>query len=155
MTALIAFLYIADQNTGADWKTDYAAAVQEAKASQKPMLVNFTGSDWCGWCIRLKKEVFSQRDFRVWATKNVVLVELDFPQQTPQSDAIKKQNKALAEKYQISGFPTILFINGNEEVIGQSGYLREPGAKAWTNYADSMIASWRQMEKAKAENNQS
>ncbi|MEZ5164046.1 MAG: thioredoxin family protein [Fimbriimonadaceae bacterium] len=155
MTALIAFLYIADQNSGPAWQTNYSEAVKEAKATNKPMLVNFTGSDWCGWCIRLKKEVFTKRDFRKWAAENVVLVELDYPQQTPQSDAIKKQNKALAEKYRIESFPTILFINGKEEVIGQSGYLRDPGPKAWTKYADSMIASWRQMEKAQAENNQS
>ncbi|MCA9777431.1 MAG: thioredoxin family protein, partial [Candidatus Eremiobacteraeota bacterium] len=61
------------------WLTDWEAAKAQAQRTNKPILINFTGSDWCGWCIRLKKEVFSQEEFKSWAGQKVVLFEADFP----------------------------------------------------------------------------
>jgi len=124
------------------WLTDYDQAVAEAKKTGKLILADFTGSDWCGWCIRLKKEVWDTEQFAAWAKENVVLLELDFPRKSEQPDALKKQNRALAEKYEIRGFPTILFLTPEGEVAGRSGYLRG-GAKNWTDNADTLIEAHR------------
>jgi thioredoxin-related protein len=109
---------------GDDWMTDFAAAKIIAAAEQKPLLLDFTGSDWCGWCIKLDKEVFSQKVFKEFATDNLVLVELDFPRGKEQSEDLKAQNKALSEKYGIRGFPTILVLSPEGELIEKTGYQR-------------------------------
>jgi thioredoxin-related protein len=113
----------------AAWLTDYAKAQKQAAAENKPLVLNFTGSDWCGWCIRLDKEVFSQPEFVDYAKDNVVLVKLDFPRNKPQSDAEKKQNEALAEKFGIEGFPTIVVLDAKAQPIGKLGYERGGAAK--------------------------
>src|SRR4030088_2686470 len=77
----------------ADWETDYAKALQMAKAQNKRVLLDFTGSDWCGPCIELRKQVFSRPDFRTYADKNLVLVEVDYPQRKKQSAELKQQNE--------------------------------------------------------------
>lgn len=120
------------------WYTDWDAAAKASKSSKKPILMDFTGSDWCGWCIRLKDEVFSTPEFQKWADKNVVLLEVDFPRQKPQSDAEKKKNRALAEKYNIEGFPTIIFAKPDGTAIGKYGY-DEGGPANWTKKAEAMI----------------
>ena len=79
------------------WELNFEQAQARAKAENKPMLLDFTGSDWCGWCIRLDKEVFSQTEFKAYAAESLVLVELDFPRGKAQSAEIKAQNKALAK----------------------------------------------------------
>lgn len=106
------------------WMTDFEAAQAKAKAEGKPMLVDFTGSDWCGWCIKLDKEVFSKAAFKEYASENLILVEIDFPRGKKQSAELKAQNEALAEKYGIRGFPTILLMDSTGEVIEKTGYRR-------------------------------
>lgn len=103
------------------WLTDLDEGIKVAKAEKKAILVDFTGSDWCGWCIRLKKEVFDQKEFAV-ATKDFVLVELDYPQKKKQPAEEKAKNKALAEKFGIEGYPTILLLDANGEPFAQTGY---------------------------------
>ncbi len=73
------------------WLTDLDEGMKVAKAEKKAILVDFTGSDWCGWCIRLKKEVFDQREFAA-VTKDFVLVELDYPQKKKQPAEEKAKN---------------------------------------------------------------
>ena len=107
---------------GDGWETDFDAALIEANAKNKHVLVNFTGSDWCGWCIRLHKEVFSQDTFKEFAANKLVLVEIDFPNKIEQSEVLKAQNEALAKKYKIRGFPTILLLSSEGELIGTTGY---------------------------------
>ena len=114
----------ASLNAGEAWMTDFAAAKIKATAEQKPLLLDFTGSNWCGWCIKLDKEVFSQKAFKEFAADNLVLVELDFPRGKEQSEDLKAQNMALAEKYGIRGFPTILLLTPEGELIEKTGYLR-------------------------------
>ena len=106
-----------------NWQTDFKKAQQEAKANNKLLLVDFTGSDWCGWCIKLNREVFSQPEFKDYASKNLVLLEVDFPRRKEQSVALKKQNVGLAEEYQVQGFPTIIVLNGDGRKIGELGYM--------------------------------
>jgi len=106
-----------------NWVTDYKKAQEDAKAGKKLMLLNFTGSDWCGWCMKLDREVFSTPEFQNFASKNLVLVKLDFPRRKPQTEALKKQNEQLAQKYGIQGFPTIIVLNGQGEKVGELGYM--------------------------------
>ncbi|MBL8843139.1 MAG: thioredoxin family protein [Planctomycetes bacterium] len=123
---------------GDEWLTDFAAAKKQAKADGKVILADFTGSDWCGWCIKLHEEVFSTKEFAAWATKNVVLLEVDFPQNKPQSDELKKQNKALQATYKIEGYPTIVFLDGDGKEVGRSGYA-PGGPKAWIKEAEAAM----------------
>jgi len=111
------------------WLTDLDEAKKVAAKEKKDILVDFTGSDWCGWCIRLKKEVFDQPEFAE-ASKKFVLVELDFPRGKKQSPEVKAKNEALAKHYAISGFPTILLLDAQGEVYAQAGY-QEGGAKKY------------------------
>ena len=123
---------------GDDWMTDFAAAKIKAAAEQKPLLLDFTGSDWCGWCIKLDKEVFSQKAFKEFAADNLVLVELDFPRGEEQSEDLKAQNKALAEKYGIRGFPTILVLSPEGELMEKTGYLRG-GPEAYVEHIKEIL----------------
>lgn len=104
------------------WTSDYQEAVKLSKKTDKPILMNFTGSDWCGWCIRLKNEVFSKEEFVKYADENLILLELDFPKRKAISAELKLQNSELAKKHGVRGFPTIVMINGNEEVLFKGGY---------------------------------
>jgi len=88
-------------------------------------MLNFTGSDWCGFCIRLSKEVFSQPAFIEYADKNLVAVEVDFPRKKDLSAAQKQANAALAQKYNIAGYPTIIVLDSDGKKIGELGY--QPG----------------------------
>jgi thioredoxin-related protein len=103
------------------WLTDLDEGMKVAKAEKKAILVDFTGSDWCGWCIRLKKEVFDQKEFAA-VTKDFVLVELDYPQKKKQSAEEKAKNKVWAEKFGIEGYPTILLLDAQGEPFAQTGY---------------------------------
>jgi len=105
-----------------NWVTDYEKARVAAKAGKKLMLLDFTGSDWCGWCMKLDKEVFSTPEFQNYASRNLILVKLDFPRKRPQTEALKKQNEQLAQKYGIQGFPTIIVLNSQGEKVGELGY---------------------------------
>ena len=124
---------------GKGWLVSYKQALSKAKKEKKPILADFTGSDWCGWCIKLKKEVFTKPEFIKWAKENVILLEVDFPNK-PQPAALKAQNKALAQKYKIRGYPTILFLDAKGGVIGKSGY-KAGGPSAWIKSANDIIGT--------------
>lgn len=120
--ALASVAFAADDTPA--WKTDYDAALAEAKSSGKPVLVDFTGSDWCGWCIKLDEETFEKEAFKEFAAKNLVLLELDFPNKKEQSEEVKKRNQELAQKYKVGGFPTLLLLDSEgNEIARQVGYL--------------------------------
>lgn len=113
------------------WYTDLDEAKAVAAKENKPLLVDFTGSDWCGYCIKLHAEVFDKPEFEAFA-KNYVLVELDFPNKKPQPVEEKAKNKATQAKFGVSGFPTVLLIDAKSgEAYGrQSGYGPGTGPKA-------------------------
>jgi protein disulfide-isomerase len=112
------------------WETDFKKAQEQAKTGNKLLLVDFTGSDWCGWCIKLNREVFSQPAFKDYATKNLVLLEVDFPRAKALPDSVKKQNQQLANEYQIQGFPTVVVLDGEGHKVGELGYM-EGGPSAF------------------------
>ncbi len=105
------------------WLTDFHRAQDEAKTSHKLLLLNFTGSDWCGWCKRLDAEVFSKPEFAEYAKQNLVLMTVDFPRAKPLSSEVRQQNATLAQKYAIEGFPTIVVLNGDGKMVGALGYM--------------------------------
>ena len=112
------------------WLTDVPKALAQAKEEKKLVILDFTGSDWCSWCIKLHKEVFSKPEFAEYAKKHLVLVEVDFPRGKKQSDELKKANEQLSTKYKIEGFPTIVVLNADGKKVGETGYV-EGGPKAW------------------------
>ena len=106
------------------WLNDYKRAQQEAKTNNKFLLLDFTGSDWCGWCKKLDKEILSQSQFKDYARENLVLLEVDFPRAKPQNAEVRKQNQELAQQYQVEGFPTIVVLNGDGQKLWQyDGYF--------------------------------
>jgi protein disulfide-isomerase len=113
-----------------EWTADFKAALASAKATGRPILIDFTGSDWCGWCMKLHEQVFDTADFKAWASKSAVLMVADFPRRKELPAEVKAQNDELANKYPIEGYPTIVVIDANGKELGRSGYL-DGGAKAW------------------------
>ncbi len=130
----------------AEWHTDLTKAVQLSEKTKKPLLLFFTGSDWCGWCIRLQKEVLLTDEFHAWAKENVVLLELDFPRRTPQADALRKQNMDLQQFFKIRGYPTIWLVNAKAdnagkvsfEQLGSTGYVAG-GPTQWLAQANRIL----------------
>ena len=109
-----------------EWMTDLSKAQAKAKSENKMVMLDFTGSDWCGWCIKLDKDVFSKKEFQEYARKNLVLVEVDFPRKKKLSSEQAKVNKELAEKYKIQGYPTIIVLDGEGKQVGELGYMKSP-----------------------------
>ena len=120
------------------WLTDYDKALAEAQKRDLPVLINFSGSDWCIWCIKLMDEVFDKEEFKAYAKDNLVLLNLDFPRKSTQSEEVQKANQALAERFDIEGFPTVILLNSKGEIIGQTGY-REGGPKPYIEHLKQMI----------------
>ena len=120
------------------WETDFEVAKKRAKAEKKPMLLDFTGSDWCGWCIRLKKEVFSTPEFEKYAKDNLVLVEVDFPQskQLPKEEV--EQNAKLQQEYKIEGYPTIILLNADGKKVASTGY-QEGGPEKYIEHLKGLL----------------
>lgn len=141
----IGFSTVAFAQEKSDWLINFEKAAQQSLATGKPIVANFTGSDWCGWCKKLKKEVFDKAEFKAWAKENVILLELDYPRRKPQSEAIKKQNRELQQAFQVRGYPTIHVFNvklSNNQLefvpLGQTGYVAG-GPKAWIAKTNSFL----------------
>jgi len=123
LIAILMVLGFAATVFGADgWLTDFEAAKKLAAEKNLPILADFSGSDWCGWCIKLDKEVFSMDAFKAYAKDNVVLFLADFPSRKAQPAEVKKQNEALKRKYAIRGFPTVLLLDEEGEILERTGY---------------------------------
>ena len=121
-----------------DWETDFEIASLTTKASGKYMLLDFSGSDWCGWCKKLEKEVFSQDAFKDFAEKNLVCVLVDFPQKKKQTRGLKQRNRDLATKYGIQGYPTIIILSPDGKPVGKTGYL-QGGSSKYVQHLNEII----------------
>jgi thiol:disulfide interchange protein len=130
------------------WLTNLDEAYAKSKKENKPIMANFTGSDWCGWCKKLTATVFSQPDFQAWADKNVVLLELDYPRRKELPEVIRAQNQNLQQAFQVSGYPTVWIfdllkdeaknqysING----LGRTGY--KPTVSEFTTEVGGFLAA--------------
>ena len=133
---------------GQTWQTDINKAIEISKKEGKPLFLFFTGSDWCGWCIKLQKEVFKTPEFSAWAKEKVVLVELDFPRRTPQDPTIQKQNFELQQIFGVQGYPTVWFVKptivdnkNNLEQLGSSGYIAG-GPQVWIENANTIVSKY-------------
>lgn len=118
-----------------EWHSDMMKAYELSKSTNKPIFAFFTGSDWCGWCMKLQKEVFSKSAFISWANENVILVELDFPRTKKLPDDLVRQNAELQQVFKVSGYPTIwMFYLIKDETnkrftidgLGSLGYPSHP-----------------------------
>ena len=115
--------------SAAEWGTNYEAALAESARSGKPILAEFTGSDWCYYCKKLRLEVLDSADFAAWAEKHFILLEIDLPQHTEIDTALLAQNQMLRSKYQIDGFPTLLVLDAQGRPLGGVfGYIGNPRA---------------------------
>lgn len=129
---------------GPKWYTSHDKALKAAEKSGKPILMLFTGSDWCKYCIMLQKEVFETKEFKSWAKSEIILLELDFPINKKLSKEIEDQNRKLDAQYQIGGrFPTILILDSAGKEIGRTGYVAGMG-KEWLEFIKSGVAEYYQ-----------
>lgn len=120
------------------WYTNLGAAMAAARAERKVILVNFTGSDWCPWCIRLHDEVFSKPPFLDYASRHLILLTVDFPREKWQTPAQRRENEDLARRYSVRGYPTILILDPEGRVIGRTGY-RRGGAVPYVDHLRTML----------------
>lgn len=143
----ISFLSLSFSQEKLVWHEDLKEAITASQKENKPLMLFFTGSDWCGWCIRLQKEVFFKPEFTKWAEENVVLVELDFPRKKAQSKELRAQNAQLQQQFQVRGYPTIWFVKAdknssgqvNLSQLGRTGYVKG-GPAAWIATANQQLA---------------
>ena len=125
---------------GEGWLTNFEDAKKQASLENKSLLVDFTGSDWCGYCIKLKEEVFDKKEFADFAKDKFILVELDFPSKKKQDPAIKAQNAELGKKYRIQGYPTILLMDAKGRPFAKTGY-QSGGPSAYNQHLKELIRS--------------
>ena len=122
----------------ANWLTDLSVVKSKAKEEGKPILMDFTGSDWCGWCIKLKKEVFSKPTFIDYANESLILMTVDFPKKKKQEEFLKDQNNTLLDTYGVNAFPTIFLVDVEGNVLGETGY-RRGGPEAYVEHLKSLL----------------
>ena len=138
LSTLAAFSLLASAALAATgWSDDYEKSLAAAKTEKKLVLLDFTGSDWCGWCMKLNKEVFSRQEFKDYAKDKLELVEVDFPQTKRQTKKVKDQNAKLQKQFAIQGYPTIIVLDSDGKKIGQLGYM-EGGPSAFLGKLDSL-----------------
>lgn len=128
---------------GAEWMTDFDAAKAKAEKEGKAILVDFTGSDWCGWCIRLRSTILDTPAFQEYAKDKFVLLEVDIPKNINRIGAAQHaRNREIAGKYGITSYPSVLVLNADGTVLGgfiggrdAIQYVIEPLNQALTNQA--------------------
>lgn len=124
---------------GIKWNTDYSQAMATAKSEKKPVLLFFTGSDWCGWCKKMDSEIFASPDFVQAVGSKFVFVELDFPMNTKLPEKMASQNQMLKKKFGISGFPTVIILDSSGNFVAETGY-QAGGGKAYAQYLQQFVS---------------
>ena len=108
---------------GLVWQTNYQDGLAQVRATQKPMFLLFTGSDWCRWCIQLEKEILNQPSFKDELGDQYIFVKIDSPRRKALPEAEEKRNEALRDQYEIEGYPTVLIVNDQEKVLAELSYV--------------------------------
>ena len=125
------------------WQTNYQSALSQAKSSGKPIVLFFTGSDWCGWCRKLEEEALNTPEFNQLAGDKFIFVLLDFPMNKPTDPKIVEQNKQLQQRYNIKGYPTLIILDKDGQQIGSTGY-RAGGAKSFAEHLLKIVQDYNQ-----------
>jgi protein disulfide-isomerase len=123
----------------AEWMTDFTAAKKEAAARKVPIVADFSGSDWCGWCKKLDAEVFSKEEFKTYAKESLVLLLLDFPANKKLPESTVKQNEELQKRFGIQGFPTVVLLDADGKELARTGY-QPGGAAAYVEHLKKLLA---------------
>ncbi|WP_052573703.1 thioredoxin family protein [Haloferula sp. BvORR071] len=132
------------------WTSDFEAARKQAAAEHKDLLIDFTGSDWCVWCIKLRKEVFEQAPFEAGVKDKFVLVELDYPKdKTRVTEAVAAQNAVLLKRYPIKGYPTVLLCDPEGKPFAATGY-QPGGPEKYLSQLDELLGKKAARDKALA-----
>ena len=140
LTVVAAVAMSAGAFASAGWETDFEKAKATAKEQGKHILIDFSGSDWCGWCIKLDKEVFQQQAFKDYAKESLVLVLADFPSdKSKQSAELIKQNEKLSKEFGVRGFPTVFVLGPDGSIVGKTGY-QKGGPEAYVAHIKKIIA---------------
>lgn len=122
------------------WLTDFEKAKAMAKEQNRHILMDFSGSDWCGWCIKLDQEVFQKDEFKAYAKDHLVLMLADFPSdKSNQSAELRKQNEKLMREFGVRGFPSVFVLSPEGEVIEKTGY-QPGGPRAYIKHVKGIIA---------------
>lgn len=127
--------------SGLIWNDNFEQAAAQAKAENKYMFLNFSGSDWCIWCMRLDEQVLSQPAFQEYAKENLIMMVADFPTDKELSKALEEQNQNLALRYGIEGLPTILILDPDANVAGVTGF-QYGGAENYVNHIKNIITQY-------------
>jgi thioredoxin-related protein len=122
------------------WSTDFEQAKKTAAEKKLPILMDFSGSDWCIWCQRLDSEVFGQKAFKDYAKDNLVLFLADFPMRAKQADELRVQNRKLQSSYRVAGYPTVILVNAHGEETARTGYVKG-GAEAYVAHLKELLGA--------------
>lgn len=125
-----------------NWMTNYEDASIKAKREKKSVLLFFTGSDWCGWCHKLENEALDTTNFSDSVGDQFVFVVVDFPLKMSLDQTTTAQNKELQKKYDVKGFPTVVLLNENGQLIGSTGY-RPGGGKIYADHLKKMVEDFK------------
>ncbi len=124
------------------WQESFAEAVQRANDQDRPIVLVFSGSDWCAPCIRLKKKIFDSKEFKDYASSNYVMYNADFPRKKKNQLAVEKlnSNKSLAEKYNSQGyFPLVVVLNKEQAVLGKTGFQPKSSPKEYISLLNHFL----------------
>lgn len=140
---IVVGLFFAMVGARADlWTDNYEEALAQAKAENRILLLDFTGSDWCGWCKRLDAEVFEKSEFKNYAKDNLVLVKLDFPRGFNLKKKVAEQNEKLAKEFGVTGYPSIILVGPDGKKIEKTGY-KEGGAEPYVAHLEKLLSDTR------------
>lgn len=138
MICLLTVLTVGLFAGGIRWQSNYDEALEKSKNEKKLMFVFFTGSDWCGWCMKLDREILSRNEMVEYLNKNFILYKADFPKKNKPPKAVEEKNRALSRKYGIRGYPTIVITDETGKQIGTAGYMRG-GSPAMIKHLDQFL----------------
>tara|TARA_B100001248_G_C27260279_1_gene398108 strand:- start:152 stop:643 length:492 start_codon:yes stop_codon:yes gene_type:complete len=128
------------EESSAIWMTQLSEARAMAKNEGKPILMDFTGSNWCGWCVKLKKEVFTKPSFLGFANDNLILMTVDFPRGVHQEEWLVDQNNKLLDQYGVNSFPTIILTDYNGNLLGRTGY-KSGGSENYVEHLKGLLSN--------------
>jgi len=125
----------------AAWTTDWEGAKTRSKAENKPILIYLTGSDWCTWCMKMEKEIISQKEFMDFARANFVLMEADFPRKKELAAPLKAQNALLKKEYLNGGYPTMYVLDADGKKISEDLGELKLGPAAFVEKLKELLAN--------------